>query len=345
MAAFAGGKHPFPSRKGGLRRESSLVPGVGRYEERGWLARVGDFMKRCLLLALCFLSLAPLGFGVDKEVIQLQQNVALLQGMVRELQRSFDEKMAVMQTLLGQSNDKINQATQTNSQLNNLLNSGLGELQKSVQNSVANSGQKVDNLNTQIQGLQASLDELRARLDNISGQMSKLVSASQTLPAGGGAGGFPAGSPAGSPEPGGASSQPTPDVLYNSALRDYTSGNYPLAQQEFTDYLRFYPSTTLASNAQFYIGDISYQQGQFQKAIQEYDKAIEQYPNGNKAAASQLKKGYAYLNMDRRAQGTQELNSLMKRFPNTPEASLAKDKLASLGPEKPAARAKKRTAR
>ena len=109
-------------------------------------------MKRCLLLALCFLSLAPLGFGVDKEVIQLQQNVALLQGMVRELQRSFDEKMAVMQTLLGQSNDKINQVTQTNSQLNNQLNSGLAELQKSVQTSVANAGQKVDNLNNQMQG-------------------------------------------------------------------------------------------------------------------------------------------------------------------------------------------------
>ena len=146
------------------------------------------------------------------------------------------------------------------------------------------------------------------------------------------------------PEPGGASSQPTPDVLYNSALRDYTSGNYPLASQEFTDYLRFYPGTTLASNAQFYIGDIYYQQGQFQKAIQEYDKAIEQYPNGNKAAAAQLKKGYALLNMDLRAQGTRELNSLMKRFPNTPEASLAKDKLASLGPEKPAARARRQSA-
>ena len=301
-------------------------------------------MKRCLLLALCFLSLAPLGFGVDKEVIQLQQNVALLQGMVRELQRSFDEKMAVMQTLLGQSNDKISQVTQTNSQLNTQLSSGLGELQKSVQTSVANTGQKVDNLNTQIQGLQASLDELRARLDNISAQVSKLVSASQTLPASGASAGPPTGAPALSPEPGPASSQPAPDVLYNSALRDYTSGNYPLALQEFTDYLRFYPSTTLASNSQFYIGDIYYQQGQFQKAIQEYDKAMEQYPNGNKAAASQLKKGYALINMDLRAQGTRELNSLMKRFPNTPEASLAKDKLASLGPERPAPRVRRKTA-
>src|ERR1035437_10405558 len=103
-------------------------------------------MKRSLLLALCFLSLSPLGFGVDKEVLQVKENVALLQGMMRDLQRSFDEKMAVMQTLMGQANEKINQATQSNSQ----LSSGLAELQRSVQGSAANAVQKVDNLNRQM---------------------------------------------------------------------------------------------------------------------------------------------------------------------------------------------------
>lgn len=303
--------------------------------------QIGGFMKRLLLLALSFLTLAPMGFGVDREIIQLQQTVAMLQGEVRELQRSFDEKMAVMQTLLTQSNDKV---TQLNGQLNTKLSSELAELQKSVQTSTANAGQKVDNLNGQIQGLQSSLDELRARLDKISEQMAKLASASQTIPATGGGSAPMTGSPSGFPGSSGGFSQPTPDVLYNSALRDYTGGNYPLALQEFADYLRYYPGTTLASNAQFYIGDVYYQQGQFQKAIQEYDKAIEQYPNGNKAAAAQLKKGYALINLDLRAQGARELNSLLKRFPNTPEASLAKDKLANLGPEKPAPKPRRRTA-
>jgi len=131
----------------------------------------------------------------------------------------------------------------------------------------------------------------------------------------------------------------SPDVLYNTALRDYTAGNYPLALQEFTEYLRSYGETTLASNAQFYLGDIYYQQGQFPKAIQEYDKAMEQYPNGNKTAAAQLKKAYALLNMDMRAQGVRELNSLVRRFPSTPEANLARDRLTTLGP----ARATKQT--
>ncbi len=140
-------------------------------------------MKKLLLLAICFGSLTPFGFAVDKEVVALQQNVALLQGMVRELQRSFDEKTAVIQALIGQSSDKVAQVSQANSQ----VNSSLAELQKSVQTSVANAAQKVDNLSSEMQGVQSSLDELRARLDKISDQVAKLQSAQQNLPASGGA--------------------------------------------------------------------------------------------------------------------------------------------------------------
>jgi tol-pal system protein YbgF len=168
------------------------------------------------------------------------------------------------------------------------------------------------------------MDDLRARLDKVVQQMAKLETSSQTIQPGGGGFGL---SDAGTGPP------PAPDVLYNSALRDYTSGNYPLALQEFLEYLRYYPSTTLASNAQFYIGDIYYQQGQFEKAVQEYDKAIEQYPDGNKTATAQYKKGLALINQNLRREGVQELNALIQKFPNAPEAQMAKDKISSLPPD------------
>ncbi|MBI2817486.1 MAG: tol-pal system protein YbgF [Acidobacteria bacterium] len=290
-------------------------------------------MRRALLLVLCFVWLTPAGFAQKKEVIQLQQDMALLHGMVREMQRSFDEKMAVVQTLLGQSSERSNHIIQSTGQ----LNAAISNLEKAVQTSNANAGQKIDTMRTEVQGIQASLDELRARLDKLSQEIAKLASAQQSIPSAtapppGGAMNFPGGMG----EPGAGVPTPSPDVLYNTALRDYTAGNYPLALQEFTDFLRYYPNTTLASNAQFYIGDIYYQQGQFERAIEEYDKAIEQYPNGNKSAAAQLKKGYALINMNMRTQGTRELNNLIKRFPNTPEAALAKDKLTTLSSERTA---------
>jgi len=273
-------------------------------------------MKRILGLAIfCIASTASPGLAQSREIVQIQQSVALLQGMVREMQRNFDEKMAVMRTLVEQSSEQTNR-----------LGSDLSTLQQAIQSSVGNAGQKVDNITTQVQGLQASLDDLRARLDRLSQQMSKLETASQNISAGGGMG-------MGSFGETGMGTPPAPDVLYNTALRDYTSGNYPLALQEFLEYLRYYPSTSLASNAQFYIGDIYYQQGQFEKAMQEYDKAIEQFPDGNKTSAAMLKKGFALLNMNLKTQGMQELDALVKRFPNTPEAQLAKDRLTTLQAE------------
>jgi len=277
-------------------------------------------MKRSLaLLVLGLVGMVQPGLAVDKEVIQLQQNVALLLGMVRELQRSFDERIVVIRTLVEQSSDRMNQFSDRVNQ----VNSGLAELQKSMQNSVGNAGQKVDNLGNQMQGLQASMEELRVRLDKLSQQVTKLESSSQTISGSG----FST-----SAEPG-MGTPPAPDVLYNTALRDYTSGNYPLALQEFLEYLRYYSNAALASNAQFYIGDIYYQQGQFEKAVQEYDKAIEQYPDGNKSATAQYKKGLALLNQNLRTQGVQELNALIQKFPTTPEAQMAKDKLANLPPD------------
>lgn len=291
-------------------------------------------MKRSLVLfGLLVAGMALPAYGVDKEVIQIQQNVALLQGMLRDLQRGFDEKTAVMLTLIGQSSERLNQIS---GQMNQFT-AGLSELQKSVQVSVGNADQKVDNLSGQMQGLQASLEELRVRLDKLAQQLSKMEAAAQTI--------IPGGPSSALAEAGAPSTLPAPDVLYNTALRDYTSGNYPLSLQEFTDYLRYYPNTALASNSQFYIGDIYYQQGLFEKAIQEYDKAIEQYPTGNKTAAAQLKKGFALLNMNLPAQGAQELNSLLKRFPNTPEASLAQDKLTTLETEPSSPQRPRRTAR
>src|SRR5512146_1571148 len=112
-------------------------------------------MRRKLQLLIAVMTAvalaAPPGYAVDKEVVQLQQSVALLQGMVRELQRNFDEKTAVMRTLVEQSSDQVSK-----------LASDLGALQQSIQVSVGNAGQKMENVGTQVQGLQASLDDLSA---------------------------------------------------------------------------------------------------------------------------------------------------------------------------------------
>ena len=260
------------------------------------------------------LAPAPVG-AVAKEIIQLQRDVALLLQAQRDLQRSVDEKHAVLKTLLEQSLDSINRLSTT-----------MGSLQKSVQDVQANSGARMDSLSTQVQALADSLEEVKVRLARLSQQMAETQGVLQSLDAKV-AGGAPVpreGAPAGAPPP-------SADVLYSNGLRDFTGGKYDLARQEFLDYLKHYPDTDLASNAQFYLGEIFYAQNQHKEAIAEYDKVLDNYPKSFKLAAARLKKGLALLELGQRAPALRELREVVRRHPGTEEERRARAKLKELG--------------
>jgi len=50
----------------------------------------------------------PSAFGVSKEIIQLQTQVQQLQEQMTAMQRSFDERMGVMNNLVQQDADAVN---------------------------------------------------------------------------------------------------------------------------------------------------------------------------------------------------------------------------------------------
>ena len=281
-------------------------------------------MKTLRLSFVMFLGLlvAVPAFPVSKEIIQLQTQVQALQDQMTQMRQSFDERMGVMKNLIEQSTDNVNKVA-----------AAVNTLDQQVQKSQQDVGTHSDQLSGQIQALNDSVDELKARMTKIAQQLDAMQSQQQNITPGG----QPTGQPAqpGQPgEAGGATPQavaPPPDVLYNNALRDYNSGNYDLASQEFGDYLKYYQNTDLAGNAQFYIGDIDYHQGNFTAAIKSYDTVIQQYPDGNKAAAAQLKKGYSLLELGQKQAGVRELNALITRYPRSIEAQQAKDRLRKLG--------------
>ncbi|MGA7637906.1 MAG: tol-pal system protein YbgF, partial [Candidatus Acidiferrales bacterium] len=144
--------------------------------------------------------------------------------------------------------------------------------------------------------------------------------------------------PAGNAPPSGAGGNPpgsmpgiSSDTLYQNALRDFTTGNYDLSRQEFSDYVKQFPSTDLASNAQFYLGEIAYQQGEFKDAIAQYNLVLENYPQSYKQGASLLKKGFAEIALGTKASGIRDLREVARRFPGTDDARRAQAKLKELG--------------
>ena len=255
-----------------------------------------------VLAVFCLASALPAA-AQKKEIIQLQTQVQFLHDQLARMQQTFDERMGVMKSLIEQSTDNMNRVT-----------TAIGTLEKTLQKQNQESSADSEQLSTQVQALHDSLDELKTRVARLTQTVDEMNAARQSMTA----------------EAAAAAQAPPADVLYRNALSDYNAGKYDLARQEFGDYLKFYPATELAGNAQFYLGDISYREGNFQQAVQEYDKVLEQYPGGNKAAAAQLKKGFALLELGQRDAGVRELNSLLSRFPQSPEATQARDRLNKL---------------
>jgi tol-pal system protein YbgF len=101
--------------------------------------------------------------------------------------------------------------------------------------------------------------------------------------------------------------------------------------QEFQDYLKYYSSTDLASNAQFYIGEILFAQQKYEPAADAYTKVLENYPKSFKLAPARLKKGLALVALGQRTSGIRELRSVVRMYPGTDEERRARAKLKELG--------------
>ncbi|MFZ0736669.1 MAG: tol-pal system protein YbgF [Candidatus Acidiferrales bacterium] len=286
--------------------------------------------------------LAPQPAGaVSREIIELQQTVGqILQGQT-DLRSSMDQRLAELRTLIGQSAD-----SQTR------LVTEMSALQKTVQDSQANSGARMDSLTTQSQGVSDNMQDMQARVGKLSQQLTDVQNLLQSidakLPGGSTAvgSGPSAGVPAGSmPMPSGGAAGPganTPnpmapapissDTLYQNALRDFTSGRYDLSRQEFNDFLKNFPSSELAGNAQFYLGEISYAQADYPSALTAYEAVIANYPSSYKLAAASLRKGEALLALGEKASAARQFRTVVTRFPGTDESKRAEQRLRALTP-------------
>src|SRR5262249_17672617 len=228
-------------------------------------------------LAACLVGTTP-AWGVSREIVELQTQVQNLQTQLTQMQQSLDERMGVLKHLMDQNTDSINKVT-----------SAVTTMQTSMQKQQSDTNNHVDQLSGQLQALNDSLDELKARLGKVTKQLEDVQATQQTL--------------ASQASQAAAQQQqeqaklavPPPDVLYNSALRDYTGGNADLAKQEFNDYVKNYPNTDLAGNAYFYLAELDFRAGNYPGAIKGYDQVLQTFPDGNKAASAELKKGFAQI--------------------------------------------------
>ncbi len=208
-----------------------------------------------------------------------------------------------------------------------------------VQKVTADYGAKTDQLSTDIQLLQGKLEEnnfriadLSQKLDDksfkiteLSARIDELDARIKALATG------PTATAAAAKDKKPAPKAAEPSEVYKLAMNDFNSGNFDLALAGFQNYLAQFPDTSLASSAQYWVGECYYAKKDFDKAIEAFNAVIKTYPKSEKVPGAKLKIAYSYLSENHTAKAKEWLNRVIKEYPGTQEADLAKGKLHKLG--------------
>ncbi|MGA3097613.1 MAG: tetratricopeptide repeat protein [Bryobacteraceae bacterium] len=270
--------------------------------------------------------------AANKDMQELQRDVAQLQDMVKSLQRSQDEKFAALQVLVQQSVNVANDANKSVAVIQSSLQQSLRDQEGKVVAPVVGLGGRMDSMSNDFRGLQNSVSDLTALINKMQTQLSDIkdtLKVMQTPP--------PAPPPAAGAAPvgtgGAASAPPLPaSDLYTNAEEDRRAGHADLALQEYGDYLKYYGNTALAPNAQFYVGLVHYNQGSFETAAQDFDAVLERYPTDNaRVPQAFYYKGMSLLKLDQKTKAGEEFRQLIDKFPDHDLAKQACTELKGMG--------------
>ena len=279
-----------------------------------------------------------LGFAV---VLALTASPAAAQSR-REMQMMADIRMLQEQTqqLQQQLTAAIDQLAATLKTINARVDDQAAASRKSF----ADQKLAVDQFGSDLRIVRERIDENTVRITSLSQEVEALRLAIPQFPSAPAPPLDPsaAAAPGTAPDAGGAPAAPvtlapgmTPQRLYNTALADFTAGQWALCIEGFNTYLRSFSRTDLADDAQWYVGECYQQDGKFQEAVDAYNRVISGYPKGDRVPDAYYKRGMALGAMGQTDRARESFETLMKNYPDHEMSRMAKQQLDRLKSGKP----------
>jgi tol-pal system protein YbgF len=276
----------------------------------------------CLIMAVAALTPAAQA-GTKEEILRLQNDVLALQNQLRLFEKTFNEKTDGLKSLIVQLNDQVGKSNQLLGTISATLetqSSGDKSGTQALLQEIRNLGTKIDDSATRISALAQQVAEMKVQ--------SKPIATQRVYQ-----------------NPGDGSATLSPDSIYNEALNDLIQGNLDLAIEGFTAFIKSYPTSDKADDAQYNIGEAYYNSGKYPQAIAAFTRVLNDYPSGDKVATAYFKRAKAELAIKERDNAIEDLKTVVQKFAATPEAGLAKNELENLGvdlskPARPTSRRK-----
>lgn len=129
----------------------------------------------------------------------------------------------------------------------------------------------------------------------------------------------------------GAPGDPAKEKLFYDAAFDLIKAkDFAKADQAFTAFLRKYPTSQYAGNAQYWLGEVKLAQGDLQGAGRAFAQVSQGYPQHQKVADSLYKLADVEQRLGNAAKAKGILQQVVAQYPGTSAAQLAQRDLARL---------------
>ena len=189
--------------------------------------------------------------------------------------------------------------------------------------------------------LREKADETTVRLSTMAQELQSMrqtvtgLTAAPAAPAvGDPAPGDPAAAAPGSPGVNPPPSNLSPTQLWDRVYALYTAGQFDLAIEGFNSYIRAFPTSPRASEAQLYIGHSYYSAGKYPDAASALEKMISSYPQSPSLPEAYYKLGSTYEAMKQFEQARRAFETVIKNYATTSSAQLARQALVRVQDKK-----------
>jgi tol-pal system protein YbgF len=242
-------------------------------------------------------------------VSRVSRVAAVLAAAAPLLSGCYGKRLASLEVRTARIEDHVDKLSRMQSELSTTvqaLNRLVDEEVQQARSGRAGNEQRLREIQSLLQVLTTRMDENRVRFGELKDDLKYSRPSAAADSATGGA---------------------TPRALYDAAYQDLTRGNHGLALMGFQEVLAKFPTSELADNAQYWIGESYYAQKDYRQAQKEFEKVEGSYPQGDKVPAALLKLGFCLQQQGDKAAAHAAFQKLVQRFPNTEEARLAGAKL------------------
>ena len=290
-------------------------------------------MRKSLAFAVVLFTLASPVSGQNREHQQMAAELRMLQEQSQQLALTLAALNQAVTESLKALNARLDEA-------GNAMRKGFADQKLLVDNVAADVSkirERAGDTNVRIGSLQEELEALRVTVQAL--QQGALAPPPAPL------------DPAAPVDPAAASTPPpapiqpsatspstaglSPTRLFDTAQADYFAGQWSSAISGFEAFLRAFPRSEQADDAQFIIGETYFAQNQWPEAIGAYNQVIQSYPGTNSVPVAFYKRGLAQERLGQIDAARTSWETASKSFPDSDAGRLARQNLDRLNRAQP----------